>query len=86
MTDKKIKLYGLSTCSHCKATRRLLDEHDTDYFYEEVDRLEGEERKAVIEEIKEINPRVSFPTLVINNKVIVGHKENDIMEALDTEK
>ncbi len=83
MTDYTIKLYGLSTCSHCKATRRLLDECQVDYFYEEVDRLEGKERSAAIEAVKQLNPRCSFPTLVINDKVIVGFKENDIMEALE---
>lgn len=86
MTECKIKLYGLSTCSHCKATRRLLEECDVDYLYEEVDRLEGDERTAAIEAIKKINPRCSFPTLQINTRVIVGFKENDIMEALNTEK
>ena len=82
MTDKKIKLYTLSTCSHCKSTKRLLTECTIEYDFVEVDLLEGDERKAILEDIKKVNPRCSFPTLIIGDKVIVGYKEKDIKEAL----
>lgn len=75
-------LYGLSTCSHCKSTRRLLSECNVEFNYIEVDDLEGEERKAILAEIKALNPRCSFPTIKINDTVIVGYKEKEIKEAL----
>jgi glutaredoxin len=50
-----------------------------------VDKLEGEERKAIIEDIKKFNPRCSFPTIIIGDIVIVGYKEKDIKEALGME-
>ena len=79
--DKNI-LYALSTCSHCKSTKKLLSECEVEYEYIEVDDLEGEERKAILADIKELNPRCSFPTIKINDKVIVGYKEKEIKEAL----
>ena len=82
MADKDVKLYTLSTCSHCKSTKRLLAECTIEYDVVDVDLLEGEERKAILEDIKKINPRCSFPTLIIGEKVIVGYKENEIKEAL----
>ncbi|MBW2611732.1 MAG: glutaredoxin family protein [Deltaproteobacteria bacterium] len=82
MTDKKVKLYTLSTCSHCKSTKRLLAECTIEYDFVEVDLLEGDERKVILEDIKKVNPRCSFPTLIIGDKVIVGYKEKDIKEAL----
>jgi glutaredoxin len=82
MPDKDVKLYTLSTCSHCKSTKRLLAECTIEYDFVDVDTLEGEERKAILEDIKKINPRCSFPTLVIGDKVIVGYKEKEIKEAL----
>ncbi|MBW2678549.1 MAG: glutaredoxin family protein, partial [Deltaproteobacteria bacterium] len=72
----------LSTCSHCKSTKRLLTECTIEYDFVEVDLLEGDERKAILEDIKKVNPRCSFPTLIIGDKVIVGYKEKDIKEAL----
>lgn len=80
-TDKPV-LYALSTCSHCKSTKRLFSECDVEYDYIEVDDLEGEERKAILADIKKLNPRCSFPTIKINDKVIVGYKEKQIKEAL----
>ena len=85
MTDKSVKLYTLSTCSHCKSTKKLLNDCTIQYEFVDVDLLEGEERKAILEDIKKINPRCSFPTLIIGEKVIVGYKENEIKEALGIE-
>ncbi len=79
-------LYALSTCSHCKSTKKLLSECDVEYNYIEVDDLEGEERKAVLADIKELNPRCSFPTIRINDTVIIGYKEKQIKEALGIKK
>ena len=82
MTDKEVKLYTLTTCSHCKSTKRLLAECTIEYDFVDVDTLEGEERKAILEDIKKVNPRCSFPTLIIGETVIVGYKEKEIKEAL----
>ena len=82
MTDKEVKLYTLSTCSHCKSTKRLLQENDVDYDAVDVDVLEKDERKTVLNDIKKINPKCSFPTIVIGEKVIVGYKEDEIKRAL----
>jgi len=81
------KLYGLSTCSHCRATRKLFDKYNIDYDYVQVDDFRGDERTAVLKEIKALNPRCSFPTIEINKEiVIVGNKENDIKKALGITK
>ncbi|MDD2606018.1 MAG: glutaredoxin family protein [Desulfobacteraceae bacterium] len=82
MNDKPVKLYSLSTCSHCKSTKKLLDECTVQYDFVDVDLLEGEERRAIIEDVKKFNPRCSFPTIIIGDKVIVGYKEQEIKEAL----
>jgi glutaredoxin-like protein NrdH len=77
-----VKMYSLSTCSHCKNTKKFL--HDCNVVFDaiDVDLLEGEERAAIIEEVKKLNPSCSFPTIKIGDQVIVGFKENEIKEAL----
>ena len=82
MADKSVMIYTLSTCSHCKSTKKLLDECTIQYEFIDVDLLEGEKRKAILEDIKKVNPRCYFPTIIIGDKVIVGFKENEIKEAL----
>jgi glutaredoxin len=81
----ELKLYALTTCIWCKKTKNLLDKIGCEYNYIYVDQLEGEDKEIIKNEIKKFNPRFSFPTLVINNeKCIVGYKEDDIKEALDS--
>ncbi len=78
-----IVLYGLSTCIWCRKTKNLLDKIGCDYKYIYVDLLEGNDKEKVKNDIKKFNPRLSFPTLVINDdKCIVGYKEDEIKEAL----
>ena len=80
--QKPVKIYTLSTCSHCKATKRFLNDYKVEYEFTDVDLLEGAERQAILEEVKKLNPRCSFPTIIIGDRVIVGYKEDEIKEAL----
>ena len=82
MSQPEIKVFSLSTCSHCKSTKKLLSACTVKYEFIDVDMLEGDERKVILEDIKKLNPRCSFPTIIIGDKVIVGYKEKDIKEAL----
>ena len=82
MSDKSVKIYSLTTCSHCKSTKKLLSACSVMYDFVDVDLLEGEERKAILEDVKKFNPKCSFPTIIIGDKVIVGFKEKEIKEAL----
>jgi glutaredoxin len=52
------------------------------YEFVDVDLLEGDERQAILEDVKKFNPKCSFPTIIIGDKVIVGFKEEEIKEAL----
>jgi glutaredoxin len=82
MTTQRIKLYALSTCSHCKAVKELLTHHNADFEYVDVDRLDRDQRKTAIEEVKRYNERLSFPTTVIGEHVVVGYKADQIKKTL----
>jgi len=80
--ETPVKMYTLSTCSHCKAAKKLMDECNVRYEFTDVDLLDINERRAILEDIRKLNPRCSFPTIVIGDTVIVGFKEHEIREAL----
>ena len=82
MADNKIMIYSLSTCGHCKSAKKFLNDNDIPFNHIDVDLLEKEDRRDTLETVKKYNERVSFPTIIINDTVIVGFKENDIKEAL----
>ena len=83
MTDQKVQIFTLSTCGHCKSTKRFLEDHSVQFDCIDVDLLDREQRKEILENIKELNPKMSFPTIIIGDKVIVGYKENEMKEALE---
>jgi len=80
--SKNVKLYSLSTCSHCRSTKSFLKDCNIKFQFTDVDLLTGDERKSTIQDIKKINPRCSFPTIIIGDTIIVGFKELEIKEAL----
>jgi len=80
-----IVLYALSTCGWCRKTKDLLRELGVAYKFVDVDLLEGKERAAIMEEVERWNPQCSFPTIVINNKCIVGYDEQKIRGAIGRE-
>jgi glutaredoxin len=77
-----VRLFALSTCIWCKKTREFLSSLGVAFDYIYVDLLKGEERAEAIAEVKKYNLNLSFPTLVIGDKCIVGLKEKEIREAL----
>lgn len=83
MSDIFIKVYSLSTCSHCKSVKKLMDDCDVKYDYVDVDLLKGEERKATLEDVRKYNSRCSFPTTIIGETVVVGYKATKVKEALN---
>jgi len=78
----QVTLYALSTCVWCKKTRTLLDELGVAYDYEYVDLLEGDAKTKSMNVVRKWNPACSFPTLIINDKCIVGFQEDKIRQAL----
>ena len=83
MTSHQVKLFSLTTCSHCKAVKELLKRYDHPVDVVNVDRLDKDERGKVLKEVKQYNARVSFPTTVIGDEVIVGYKADQIKKALE---
>lgn len=79
---QKVKIYSLSTCSHCKATKKFLKDNGIPFEFIDVDLLEGEKRGGMLEEVVKYNSQRSFPTILIDDKVIVGFQEADIRKAL----
>lgn len=82
MDQPKVFVYALSTCGHCRNAKKLLDEHDVKYDFVDVDLLPKDELREVLDEVRKVNPQAAFPTILIGDKVIVGYRELDILEAL----
>jgi glutaredoxin-like protein NrdH len=77
-----IKLYGLMSCAHCREMREFLVERSIPFNCVYLDLLIGDERSDTLRELRNINAEVTFPTMVIGDRVIVGFKKDQIESAL----
>jgi len=77
-----VRLFALSTCPYCRMTREYLDENDVEYELTEVDHLDGEEKQAAVDEVKQLSGGTSFPVIVMDDEVIVGFNKRAIKERL----
>lgn len=77
-----VTLYGLTSCTHCKETRSFLADRGVSFECIYVDLLIGDERSEALRELKRLNPEVTFPTVVVGERVIVGFKRDRIESAL----
>ena len=77
-----VKMYTLSTCSHCKAAKKFMEECAVVHEFTDVDLLTSQEKQSVLDEIRKYNPACSFPTILIGDTVIIGFNESEIREAL----
>ena len=78
-----IKVYALSTCVHCKHAKEFLEEKHIPYDCVHVDYLTGEERTKIMDIVRKLNPALSFPTIVIGDKVIVGFRRDELLSMLE---
>jgi glutaredoxin len=79
----KVMLFALSTCGWCARTKEFLRSLGVEFDYIYVDLLEGSEQETTMNEVEKWNPKGSFPTLVIGNRIcIVGFHDDKIREAL----
>ena len=80
---KTVKLYTLSTCSHCIRTKRFLKEIGIDMECQDVDLHTGAERERIMNEVRKLNPDCTFPTICIDEIIIVGFNEEKLRKALN---
>jgi glutaredoxin len=77
-----VVLYALSTCGWCRKTKKLLKKLGVSYDFVDMDLLEDEEKKELVKEVMKCNPKLTYPTLKIDNECILGFMKDEIEEAL----
>lgn len=84
MSYPSVLLYALSTCIHCRHAREFLENNNITFDCTYVDKLDGDPRKAALDKVRDLNPRLSFPTMLIEPRgvVVVGFNPEAIKEAL----
>ena len=82
VSDKPI-MYALTTCLHCKNTKKFLEENHYDVTVIHLDDYCDAQRAELMEKVRKYNPRGTFPVVLMpNGKVIVGFRKTLLEEAM----
>jgi len=80
----KVFLYAISTCAWCKRTKSFLKDSDIEYEYIDIDLCSREDREEIRENILKRGGRLSYPTIIIDDKILItGFHDDKIKEALE---
>jgi glutaredoxin-like protein NrdH len=78
----QVTLYALQACAHCREAKIFLQQHQIAFRTVYMDLLVGEERNETMRRLRSLNPASSFPTITVNQEVIVGFKEEKLRRVL----
>jgi glutaredoxin len=80
--QRRVFVYALSTCGWCRKAKEMLEQRDVEYEYVFVDQLTGDDRNAAMDAVRAINPRGSFPTIKVDEEIVIGFDEERLAELL----
>ena len=75
-------LFALSTCPRCQRMKSFLSKRGIEAVVVDVDLLERAEKKQQLEFVAQVNPRLSFPTMVVGELAVIGEDYDAAKEAL----
>ena len=82
MNYPEVTLFSLTTCGYCTAIKKMLSALEIPHQFKDADLFEGEERQKLLNELRTINPKCSFPTTRIGDKTVIGFKVQEIKETI----
>ncbi len=75
-------LMAISTCPRCARMKQFLQMHGIKAKIVDVDLLPMDEKKSHMRFLQPINPRLSFPTLIVGDLAVVGEDYDGVKEVL----
>jgi len=76
----KVFVYALSTCVWCKMTKQYLKDNSIAFEYVDVDLCTEDEKDKIRQEIQKKGGSLSYPTTIIDDKVVVTGFRKDLFK------
>lgn len=76
-------LFAISTCPRCQRVKAFLKQAGVEVQIVDVDLLTLPEKRKVFEFVRQVNPEISFPTLVVGDRAVLGEDYDGIRELLN---
>jgi glutaredoxin-like protein NrdH len=75
-------LMAISTCPRCQRMKKFLEMNNVKVTIVDIDLLPKDDKKAHLRFLQPINPRLSFPTLIVGDLAVVGEDYDGVKEVL----
>ena len=75
-------LMAISTCPRCQRMKKFLEMHSVKATIVDIDFLPPDEKRVHMRFLQPINPRLSFPTLIVGELAVVGEDYDGVKEVL----
>jgi glutaredoxin-like protein NrdH len=75
-------LMAISTCPRCQRMKKFLEMNNVKVTIVDIDLLPKDDKKAHLRFLQPINPRLSFPTLIVGELAVVGEDYDGVKEVL----
>jgi len=75
-------LLALSTCPRCIRMKKFLESLKIEVEIVDVDLLPIDQKRSIYRFLKPFNPRLSFPTLIVGDRAVVGEEYDEVKEVL----
>ena len=82
VSNKVPILMAISTCPRCQRMKKFLEMHSVKATIVDIDLLPIDKKKAHMRFLQPINPRLSFPTLIVGDLAVVGEDYDGVKEVL----
>ena len=82
LREKIPVLFALSTCPRCTRMKQFLRERGVRAVVVDVDLLAPAERQTQLGFLRQVNPAVSMPTLVVGEYAVLGEDYDGALQAL----
>ena len=76
-------LFAISTCPRCQRVKAFLQQHGVQARIIDVDLLSLADKRQQFKFVRQVNPEISFPTLVVGDVAVLGEDYQGIKEALN---
>ncbi|MFX1563424.1 MAG: glutaredoxin family protein [Promethearchaeota archaeon] len=81
--NHNVLMYTISTCGWCKMTKQFMKDHSVEHEYIDVDLCSKKDREKIHQDIRRRGGRLSFPTIIIDDKILItGFRKKEIEEVL----
>jgi glutaredoxin len=79
----KVLMYTLSTCPWCRKTKQFFKDKNIPFDFVDYDVASDEEQDRIVADMRKHTSHISFPYVVIDDKVVQGYNPDKYEELIN---